>query len=459
LILSFGLYFFLKITDRSGKLRWEVPLKETPVLLKFHQGILYALFEPHTLKAFKAKDGKALWEFKSKEPSSLFPYFKAQKNLGILCDEKTIYVIDLSSGKIVHRAPQKNRIFQTPVDSESTLFFLTEVQTHAVPAQRSDGELIPERQQNRFRLTKWSTASFSSEWSIRLKLFEPENLMISESHILVVDHPKNKKIRLLAFESQTGKQLWKRRFPTDFYSDPKIVIDKESLLLSSGNKLYLLTISGKKVWEKSFDPFSRHFGFTQEGNLIVASNGTLSCYRKDGDKLWQKRIGPSEWGFAVSRGRIYIVGSFQTPRKYRPKDQLIQMLKPIGFPKIEFPKEYSVHRLYSLSSNNGKRIWKIDGISGEPLFYANGLFLLKIRPMMNLIDAGKFLGESSRLICINPRRGKMSWRYICDGMVSPLEISKKGIFFARQEVFYGPGDLFTGRTQESAKISLVALYE
>lgn len=284
-------------------------------------------------------------------------------------------------------------------------------------------------------------------------------LVSTKSQIFIIDHPKNKRIRLSTFESQTGKLLWERKFSTSFYSDPKIAVDQESILVSSGEKIRLLTSSGKMVWEKSFQTFSPHFGLTQEGNPLVISGETLSCYKKDGDKLWEYTIGPNEWRFTVSPERVYVIGSFQTPRKYRPDDQLVQMLKPIGFPKIEFPKEYSVNRLYTLSSQTGKLIWKIDGISGEPLFNAGWLFLLKIRPTMNLIDTGKLFGESSRLICINPRRGKTAWRYITDGNVYPLEISEEGTFFAKREFFFGPGDLFTGSTRESLKVSLIALYD
>lgn len=38
-MLGLGLFLLIKITDRSGKLKWEITLEEDPVLLQSHRGV------------------------------------------------------------------------------------------------------------------------------------------------------------------------------------------------------------------------------------------------------------------------------------------------------------------------------------------------------------------------------------------------------------------------------------
>jgi outer membrane protein assembly factor BamB len=446
-----ALYIAVKITDRSGKFRWEIPLEESPILIKSHRRLAYVLFESNRLKAFKAENGKLLWEFTTNENSKFYPVLEIHKNKGILFDEKNIYKITLSSGKIIQILPQKGRIFQKPISLGPNIFLLVQT-TNFSP---DDFFATPKRQT--FQLLKLKRKTLSTDWSVSLKFFQPE-IYSSTSRIYIMDRPERNKTYLQSFDTQTGKRLWRRKFSTSSYFNPQIKPSDKALLLGSGHKIYLISPLGTIGWEKYFKIPPSHFKFTSEGNPAILSGDSLHCYQKNGEKLWKYVVGPNEEGFAVDSKRIYIVGSFQAPRQYRPNDQLVQLLKPIGFPRIEFPEEYRASRLYALSSQKGKLVWEKDHISGEPFLEGKYLFLLKIRSSMNLIDAGKLVGETSRILCIKPNRGKVCWRYLTDGSISPLEISKDGIFFAKQEVFFGPGDLFTGG-DEPPKISLTALYD
>ena len=446
-----ALYIAIKVTDRSGKLRWEISLEESPSLIKSYRRLVYVLFESNQLKAFKAENGKFLWEFTTNENSRFYPFFEIHKNMGILFDEKNIYKIALPSGKIIQTLPQKGRIFQKPISLGSNIFLLVQT-TNVSP---DDFFAAPKRQT--FQLLKLKHQTLSKDWSVSLKCFQPE-IYSSTSRIYVMDRPKRNKTYLQSFDARTGKRLWRRKFSTSSYFDPQIRPSDKAILLGSGHRIRLISSLGTIHWGKYFKIPPSHFKFTSEGNPVILSGDTLHCYQKDGKKLWKYAVGPNEGVFALDSKRIYIVGSFQAPRKHRPNDQLVQLLKPIGFPTIEFPEAYRANRLYVLSSQKGNLVWEKDHLSGEPFLEGTYLFLLKIRSSMNLIDTGKLIGETSLILCIKSNRGKVCWRYLTEGSIYPLEISKEGIFFAKQEVFFGPGDLFTGG-DEPPKISLVALYD
>lgn len=453
LLLGLTIFILSKTLDRSGKVRWEIPLEEAPLILKSDRGVLYALFGSNQMKAFEIKTGKPIWESKFKGLSKLFPFLEIVGSRAIIANQKKIFHINLKTGKISRKLRIRNKMVQAPVKIGKKLFILEKISKSLIRGFTLTPKL------DDFQLICLNTLSLKKRWASPVQLLRPGKIIINRNRIYIFDYREmqEKKLFIHAWDRKTGKWLWQKEFETYFFNFFEPVVGPEGILVISQNRFHYLDSSGDPRWEYPFFQFLSSSTFTTEGHPIILWGEKMTCYRKEnGETLWQFEVGPNE-GFICSESKmVYAVGSVAT--KSHRRNYFPQKLSALGLKTLPAPPNiFWLNRLYAISSESGKIIWSKDGFAGKPFFYKKNLYLIRTKFFTNFLDAGKFLGEMSSLTCFKPSNGSLLWRYQGEGSFNTLEISKEGIFFVRYSLFFAPGDLFRG-PKDPAEISLVCLY-
>lgn len=450
LILStFVFWVTFKIIDHSGKVRWEIPIDESPSFLKPDHGVLYAIFPSRRVRAYQIKDGKQLWEFQSPGHSHLLNFFEIHNHVGVLADPKNLYGVELETGKPVRHFQSPHRLSKMPLRMGGNLWILNK----RPASEELEGSLTAKSLA--FQLIKLNMDSFLQEKVTMQGFINPSEMTLVDRKILIIDSESFEKMTVYALDAESGEFLWQRELEkkSDEFIQP--IISAHGILSFCSGKLIFLALDGEKVWEHPLHHVPSQIECTSEGNAIVFSGRLLSCYQKsNGKRIWKRIVGAGQETLAIGPKMVYALGSFKTKRKYSPSVK--QMFAMIQSPLLAAMASLWADRLYGLSGATGKLRWKKDFLSGKPVFKNGNLYILENKPIMNLLDAGLF--ESlMRVQCLKGKNGKTRWKYSEQGSFQTIEMTEEHVFFSKEVTSASFGDLLRGNSSPS-KISLVCLY-
>jgi outer membrane protein assembly factor BamB len=451
LLLAGILFFGFKFFDKSGKVRWEAVLPVAPIFFKASDQILFCLFEKH-LSAYDILSGQIRWDVSLAPEGQYLPFLVVTPEEIILADQNHFHRLDRQTGRTLRSIQLQNPIVSAPLADHEFVYCLT---------ARKQEQLLDYgiREYGRpYQMLKVKLSDFQTMMSPELKLVSPDKLLLESEHLFIIDSQDYQKSILYCLDSGNGKIKWKKSLRNSFFEQIDPAFQGSSIFTASGKNITLYSIEGSKKWRKKFPyPISK-MSVTRAGNPVILSSGKiLGLNPQNGSIAWNVDIGFNEGSFLSDDDMIYVSGSVLEKRKRRPNKKIQNMLKPVGLPNIDIPKEYLQRRLYAIEGATGRIRWTLDHVSGNPLIDNSQLYLLHVKSSMNLIDASKFMGESSVLYCVHPSKGKKSWQQTWEGFTLFVETGKEGCFAVRSVQFFSPGDIFRG-PKDPPKYYLVALY-
>lgn len=450
LILGGALFFALKFFDKSGKVRWEASLDKEPLFLKAHGQTLFCFFEDH-LSAYDILSGQVRWDI-SQQSSSYLPYLSAASSDVITADRNHLYRINIETGKILIALPVQGFIISSPVSDNEFIYLVT------AEKEKRPFDYDIQGQGKPYQILKIRRSDLQILESYSLKLATPEKLTLEGKNLFILGAEDYTKNILYCISLESGKINWQKKFRSTYIGRIEPAISRDLILIAGRKSIGLYSSQGLKKWQKKFSFLISEIILTKKGYPVIHSSGKLlGLDPVDGSVSWDMDIGTNAGGMAVNEDIIYAAGISAEPRKHRPNEKIENMLKPVGFKDMNIPQEYLQRRLYAIDGSTGKIRWTLDRVSGNPLSEKGLLYLLNVKGSMNLIDASKFMGESSSLYCVNPLKGKKLWQSVWEGFTLFVEISPEGCFAVRSVQFFSPGDIMRG-PKEPPKFYLVALY-
>ncbi|MGV3486869.1 MAG: PQQ-binding-like beta-propeller repeat protein [Planctomycetaceae bacterium] len=216
--------------------------------------------------------------------------------------------------------------------------------------------------------THWS-AEKNIKW--RVPLESPDNgspIVIQGKVFLLGSADRGKQRSTLAFDRNTGQQLWKQTVPfdkseethnTNPHAPSTPVSDGERVIVwhrSAGMHCY--DLEGKPLWSRDLGEFHHIWGGGSSPiiyrDLVIQLCGpgertfVIALNKRTGETVWQTPNEPG--GSASSQGKY--IGTWSTPSVIQVGGQ-DQLLVPLH------------SRVVAYDLRDGKELWMVDGLSSE----------------------------------------------------------------------------------------------
>ena len=452
IILWTAVHFTVRSLDPSGKTQWKIALEEEPIQIKSLQGVVYVLSGSGTLQAVSMKNGNMLWKKNAFSSGSVLSFLEIRNQKIYAATEKEILALDLRQGTLVSKYECSGWLAAGPVIENDSLYFLYR------DSQKDPWNYLNSEEAQEYSLVKLPLAQMIPEWIESIACLNPSKI-ISSPEVLLIDDGRDDENRIiLAIDPKTGRKKWEAPHKKSAFASPDPLLTPHHVILLEKGEILGFDFSGVKKWQRSVAQAVIQWGLTPQEDILIVAGQKMMCFgSQDGSKMWEQFIGNSDGYFAVSPRMIYVAGSYVAPKSHVPNDQWMHFLKPIGFPDIEIPKDYVGHRLFAINSGTGKILWQKDHVIGIPLFELGRLYFYNVKFSMNLLDAGKLIGEVSQLEKTKGR-ADIQWRFNWEGSSRLVEFSREGIILINVEINFGPGDLMSGGPKEPSKCSLISIH-
>ncbi len=254
-------------------------------------------------------------------------------------------------------------------------------------------------------------------WRAPLDSGHSSPILYGAKVFLTTYRPADEELAVVALDRATGRQLWKRGVPTDRIEAVHLQMGNpaSSTPACDGQRLYVFfgsygllcyDLEGQRLWERRLGPFQDEFGAGSSpilfGDTVILNQDhdrdsyLIAVAREDGRTVWK-------------RARPNAVRSYASPVIW-PRDRAPELL---------------VAGALELTS--------YDPISGEPLWWVNGLARIVIP--LPVVESGVIYmaswspgGDAGARLTLDPwTRALAKWDANQDGQLARAEIDSPGV--------------------------------
>jgi len=233
-----------------------------------------------------------------------------------------------------------------------------------------------------------------------------------------------------AVDLRTGKGIWKALVSGGLSTS--IRPTKEGVLAVSSENLYFISPAGKELWRRKREK-SWWNPLVLKDRVYCMKGKELTCLDLlTGKEQWKAQIGEMSSEPILADG-LLLVSTFTREPIKQPAGTGFPTYKAPGLEDLikrvadDRPQFRYIPALYAIDIRTGNIRWNLPEVGGKLSSRAGYVFAVESGSALNLLESA-FVAKTT-ITAVNPRRGKVLWKFRYDGDAHSLVSDEKAVYF------------------------------